>query len=242
MLDKKEMTEIFKLSKMISQTSDVKTRGEIFKVNIQHLFYNILNVLTCVFKHVTTMLTEGDPFTHIQREIQGRQDVGVANRVVPTVGVKKSRGAAAVTSKPGGVQKKSGALAVSQTVPPGAGIGSASFSSASASTGASNKRNGGGARGESIEEETDLSLHVRIKLGEEFAKYPPQLFNGDFKAVVDSNIGDWKGKFTLLMLDPPFGILGKEHDAKIPAADILRECSRLLKPQGTFGSFKLMQM
>jgi hypothetical protein len=37
-LNKKEMTDIFKLAKTISLTSDDEARAELFKVSIQHSF------------------------------------------------------------------------------------------------------------------------------------------------------------------------------------------------------------
>ena len=175
------------------------------------------------------MLAEGNAFTHIQREIEGRQSAVVVAPVAAAGGNKRSSGSPAVKTTSNGGTKKPGATAKSQAA--AASSGGAALSTSSASTAVNTS--GDGARGGAIALDVEsLSIEVEVLVNEQFRKYTPKLFNGDFKAVVDDNIAEWAGKFTLLMLDPPFGILDEAHDVLIPAADLLRECSRLLKPQG----------
>lgn len=174
------------------------------------------------------MLAEGNAFTHIQREIEGRQSSVVVAPVAAAGGNKHSSGSPAVKTTSNGGTKKPGATAKSQAAAASSGGAALSTSSASPAVNTS----GDGARGGAIALDESLSIEVEVLVNEQFRKYTPKLFNGDFKAVVDANIAEWEGKFTLLMLDPPFGILDEAHDVLIPAADLLRECSRLLKPQG----------
>ena len=189
------------------------------------------------------MLNEDSPFTHIQREIEVRQAPGrrvpVSKKNIRAAPKGATAPAAASVSKTRAKTGAAGAAAAAAAVKTAArgaapasrsaARGSASTSSTSTTTAASNKRSGR----ESGEADVSSSSDVQRCLAEQFAKYSPQLHHGDFSGVVDQNIADWEGKFTLLMLDPPFGILdGAEHDVKIPAVDILRQCSRLLKPQG----------
>ena len=174
------------------------------------------------------MLAEGNAFTHIQREIEGRQSAVVVAPVAAAGGNKHSSGSPAVKTTSNGGTKKPGATAKSQAAAASSGGAALSTSSASPAVNTS----GDEAQGGAIALDESLSIEVEVLVHEQFRKYTPKLFNGDFKAVVDANIAEWEGKFTLLMLDPPFGILDEAHDVLIPAADLLRECSRLLKPQG----------
>ena len=191
------------------------------------------------------MLKEDSPLTHIQREIGARQALSQQasvpvvdpskknSRVAPESATKSAVSkTAAVGANRGSASTRSASVSSSTT------SASASTSSVSASTASSNKRGGRTSGAAGTVPDVSTNVDVQRLLSEEFAKYRPQLYHGDFKDIVDENIEEWKSKFTVLMLDPPFGILAEPHDVKIAPSHILRQCSRLLKPQGIITSKK----
>lgn len=167
---------------------------------------------------------EESPLSHIKREIESRQGL----TKTPPVPQSKSKGSAssgegASASK---IVPKTRSSNVSQSA--GAGVDRATPSISGGNTAVTVSK-----RGESVIEE------IESRLEEEFEKNLPELYHGDFREILQQH-DEWAGTFTLLMLDPPFGILEEEHDAIIPCDDILRACDRLLKKQGMIMMYSLM--
>ena len=75
------------------------------------------------------------------------------------------------------------------------------------------------------------SNDVEAALEKLFEQNSPEFYLGDCLQVIGEH-GEWEEKITLLVLDPPFGVLDELHDVAIPAADVLRMCRFLLKKQG----------
>ena len=137
-----------------------------------------------------------------------------------------SEGATSKAAGGGRRSATSAAAAATSQSPSATGGGSAATSSKSASTSGLRKR-GGGAADISTSSDVESILHYQ------FTKHAPQLHLGDFKDVIRNN-PDWKGKYQLVITDPPFGILPVEHDIKISPDDLFGAAAHLLMPGGVF--------
>ena len=80
---------------------------------------------------------------------------------------------------------------------------------------------------------------VEAALKDLFAKNSPEFYLGDCLDVITQH-PEWEAKITLVLLDPPFGVLSEPHDTQIPAQGILELCKFLLKPQGEFITYFIM--
>ena len=187
------------------------------------------------------MLDDNRAFDHIKREIESMQGLHKKTGVAAI----KNTAVAAVPSGPALVKKgatsgvggggrrstTSTSAAASSTSASATGSGSAAASSTSGS--ASGSRQSGGRASEA---DVSTSSDVERSLDEQFTKHAPQLYHGDFKDVIRNNT-NWKGKYDLVMLDPPFGILPEEHDEKILTDDLFAAAAFLLMPGGMFFTY-----
>jgi predicted RNA methylase len=81
--------------------------------------------------------------------------------------------------------------------------------------------------------DVSTSDDVEAALKDLFAKNSPEFYLGDCLDVISQH-PEWEAKMTLVLLDPPFGVLPETHDTQIPAKVIMELCNFLLKPQGVY--------
>ena len=246
-MTKKQTTEIFHLAKRIGETPGA-TRDQLFKVTSQpiFLFYMyIKTLLKCGFQDVTVFLAEDRPFNHIKQIIQTRtkvvesavQHVAAAvgggatgkasksgkKKTAPSVGKGAASGAAA------GVTRAAAAAAAPAAAAGGAPATAAGGARAAAGGGA--RARGGARAAANVSADVSTSNDVEAALEKLFEQNSPEFYLGDCLQVIGEH-GEWEEKITLLVLDPPFGVLDESHDVAIPATDVLRMCRFLLKKQG----------
>ena len=168
--------------------------------------------------------------------------VGRAASVAPTV-------ATGMAPKSVVVSTSASAAHMSSAPPPrtrsGAAVGSTASSSSSSSSAAGGagvspalSTKGVGARGRV---DVSTSEDVEAALKDLFAKNSPEFYLGDCLDIISQH-AEWEAMFTLVLLDPPFGVLSETHDTQIPAQVILELCNFLLKPQGEFITYFIMPM
>ena len=246
-MTKKQTTEIFHLAKRIGETPGA-TRDQLFKVTSQpiFLFYMyIKTLLKCGFQDVTVFLAEDRPFNHIKQIIQTRtkvvesavQHVAAAvgsgatgkasksgkEKTAPSVGKGAASGAAA------SVTRAAAAAAAPAAAAGGAPATAAGGARAAAAGGA--RARGGARAAANVSADVSTSNDVEAALEKLFEQNSPEFYLGDCLQVIGEH-GEWEEKITLLVLDPPFGVLDELHDVAIPATDVLRMCRFLLKKQG----------
>ena len=246
-MTKKQTTEIFHLAKRIGETP-AASRDQLFKVTSQpiFLFYMyIKTLLKCGFQDVTVFLAEDRPFNHIKQIIQTRtkvvesavQNVAAAvgsgatgkasksgkEKTAPSVGKGAASGAAA------SVTRAAAAAAAPAAAAGGAPAAAAGGAPAAAAGGA--RARGGARAAANVSADVSTSNDVEAALEKLFEQNSPEFYLGDCLQVTGEH-GEWEEKITLLVLDPPFGVLDESHDVAIPDAAVLRMCRFLLKKQG----------
>ena len=246
-MTKKQTTEIFHLAKRIGETPGA-TRDQLFKVTSQpiFLFYMyIKTLLKCGFQDVTVFLAEDRPFNHIKQIIQTRtkvvesavQHVAAAvgsgatgkasksgkEKTAPSVGKGAASGAAA------SVTRAAAAAAAPAAAAGGAPAAAAGGAPAAAAGGA--RARGGARAAANVSADVSTSNDVEAALEKLFEQNSPEFYLGDCLQVIGEH-GEWEEAMTILVLDPPFGVLDELHDVAIPATDVLRMCRFLLKKQG----------
>ena len=187
-------------------------------------------------------MTENRPFSHIKHVIETKNKVAkpvalikrIAAGIAAVVGGSGSTGKAAESA--GGRSSvgfrgaasgtRGSAASTSSSAPGGAHVSAASSSSSAPSAVLSNK--GVGARGLA---DVSTSDDVEGALEALFEQNSPEFHLGDCRDVIRQH-SEWESKITLLLLDPPFGILEEPHDKQLLAEELLWMCNYLLKEQG----------
>ena len=234
-MTKKQTTEIFHLAKMIGETPGA-SRDQLFKVTSQpiFLFYMyIKTLLKCGFQDVTVFLAEDRPFNHIKQIIQTRTKV--VESAVQHVAAAVGGGATGKASKSGKEKTapsvgKGAAAGVTRAAAAAAAPAAAAGGAPAAAAGGARAR-GGARAAANVSADVSTSNDVEAALEKLFEQNSPEFYLGDCLQVIGEH-GEWEEKITLLVLDPPFGVLDELHDVAIPAADVLRMCRFLLKKQG----------
>ena len=238
-MTKKQTTEIFHLAKRIGETPGA-TRDQLFKVTSQpiFLFYMyIKTLLKCGFQDVTVFLAEDRPFNHIKQIIQTRTKV--VESAVQNVAAAVGSGATGKASKSGkektapsvGKGAASGAAASVTRAAAAAAAPAAAAGGAPAAAAGGARARGGARAAANVSADVSTSNDVEAALEKLFEQNSPEFYLGDCLQVIGEH-GEWEETMTLLVLDPPFGVLDESHDVAIPATDVLRMCRFLLKKQG----------